>query len=193
MLTLRVASRDDGECLSRIYAHYVNTSPISYEYVAPTVEEFSERIAHKLEKYPFIVALLDGEPIGYAYASQYRERAAFDWCVELSVYVSRHHLGRGIGTALYTALLELLRLQNIVVAYSAITLPNDQSIALHSKMGFDLAGVFKASGYKMEQWWELAWYQKQLNPLTCPPPAVIPFPQLDAEAVASVLKKSERN
>ena len=193
MLTLRVASPDDAACLSQIYAHYVETSSISYEYVAPTAEEFADRISHKLEKYPYIVALLDGEPVGYAYASEYRERAAYGWCVELSVYVSRYFPGRGIGSVLYTALLELLRLQNIVVAYSAITLPNDASIALHEKMGFSPAGVFHASGYKMGQWWELAWYQKQLNPLLCPPPAVIPFPSLDAETVNSVLKLSERN
>lgn len=193
MLTLRIASPHDAECLSQIYAYYVDTSSISYEYVAPTVEEFSSRISHKLEQYPYIVAELDGKPVGYAYASQYRERAAYGWCVELSVYVSRHCIGRGVGTALYTALLELLRLQNIVIAYSAITLPNDASIALHEKMGFTLAGRFHASGYKMGQWWELAWYQKQLNPMQCPPPAVIPFPQLDTEAVNSALKLPERN
>ncbi len=193
MLTLRIATPRDGDVLSEIYAYYVDTSSISYEYVAPTVEEFAARIAHKLEKYPYIVALLDGEPVGYAYASEYRERAAYGWCVELSVYVSRHCTGRGVGTALYTALLELLRLQNIVIAYSAITLPNDASIALHEKMGFRPAGRFHASGYKMGQWWELAWYEKQLNPLICPPPDVIPFPQLDTETVNSVLKLSERS
>ncbi len=193
MLTLRVAPPSDGAVLSEIYAHYVETSSISYEYVAPDAEEFSARIAHKLEKYPFIVAQLDGVPVGYAYASEYRERAAYGWCVELSVYVSRHCTGHGVGTALYTALLELLRLQNIVVAYSAITLPNHASIALHEKMGFSLAGRFHASGYKMGQWWELAWYEKQLNPLRCPPPDVIPFPCLAAETVNSVLKLSERS
>lgn len=193
MLTLRIASPADGAALSEIYAYYVNTSAISYEYIAPTAAEFSERISHKTQKYPYIVALLDGEPVGYAYASEYRERAAYGWCVELSVYVSRHSVGHGIGTALYTALLELLRLQNIVVAYSAITLPNDASIALHEKMGFTLAGRFHASGYKMGNWWELAWYEKQLNPLLCPPPAVIPFPCLAVETVNSVLKLSERS
>lgn len=193
MLTLRVASPEDGAVLSEIYAYYVDTSAISYEYVAPTAAEFSERISHKLEKYPFIVAELDGVPVGYAYASEYRERAAYDWCVELSVYVSRHCTSRGVGTALYTALPELLRLQNVVSAYSAITIPNDASIALHEKMGFSFVGKFHASGYKMGKWWELCWYEKQLNPLVSDPPAVIPFPQLDAQAVQTILKNAERS
>ena len=106
MLTLRVATPADGAVLSEIYAYYVNTSAISYEYVAPDAKEFAERIAHKLEKYPYIVAELDGKPVGYAYASEFRERAAYAWCVELSVYVDRSCRGRGVGSTLYTALLD---------------------------------------------------------------------------------------
>ena len=191
-LTLRVATPEDGTVLSDIYAHYVNTSAISYEYVAPDAAEFSARIAHKMKKYPYIVVELDGTPVGYAYASEFRERAAYAWCVELSVYVRDGVTGRGVGTALYTALLELLRLQNVVTAYSAITPPNDASVALHEKMGFDLVGRFHASGYKMGQWWELLWYEKILNPLTQEPPKVTPFPDLDRDTVASVLKKAQR-
>ena len=192
MLTLRVATPEDGAILSDIYAHYVNTSAISYEYIAPDAAEFSARISHKLEKYPYIVAELDGVPVGYAYASEFRERAAYAWCVELSVYVSRDVTGHGVGTALYSALLQLLRLQNVVTAYSAITPPNDASVALHEKMGFDFAGKFHASGYKMGKWWDLLWYEKVLNPLTEDPPAVIPFPRLNPDTVASVLKNAQR-
>ena len=191
-LTLRVATPEDGAVLSDIYAHYVNTSAISYEYIAPDAAEFSARIAHKTQKYPYIVAELDGTPVGYAYASEFRERAAYAWCVELSVYVRDGVTGHGVGTALYTALLELLRLQNVVTAYSAITPPNDASVALHEKMGFDLAGKFHASGYKMGKWWDLLWYEKVLTPLTETPPAVIPFPHLDRNTVASVPKNAQR-
>ena len=191
-LTLRVATPEDGAVLSEIYAHYLNTSAISYEYIAPDAAEFSARIAHKMQKYPYIVAELDGTPVGYAYASEFRERAAYAWCVELSVYVRDGVTGHGVGTALYTALLEFLRLQNVVTAYSAITPPNDASVALHEKMGFDLAGKFHASGYKMGKWWDLLWYEKVLTPLTETPPAVIPFPHLDRNTVASVLKNAQR-
>ncbi len=192
MLTLRIATPEDGAPLSEIYAYYVNTSAISYEYVAPTAAEFSERITHKLEKYPYIVAELDGRPVGYAYASEFRERAAYAWCAELSVYISRDCRGSGVGTALYTALLELLRLQGVVTVYSAITPPNDASIALHEKMGFDFAGRFHGSGFKMGKWWELVWYEKILNPMDAAPAPVTPFPALDGETVAQVLRSSER-
>ena len=192
MLFLRVATPQDGAVLSEIYAYYVNTSAISYEYVAPTAVEFSERIAHKLEKYPFIVAELDGVPIGYAYASEFRERAAYAWCVELSVYVDRNCRGCGVGSALYAALLELLRLQGVVTAYSAITPPNDASIALHEKMGFTFAGRFHGSGFKLGKWWELVWYEKLLRPLDSTPAPVTPFPALSAEAVQGILSSSER-
>lgn len=192
MLTLRVATPQDGAVLSDIYAYYVDTSAISYEYVAPNAREFSERIAHKLEKYPYIVAELDGVPVGYAYASEFRERAAYAWCVELSVYVSRDCRGQGVGTALYAALLELLRLQGVVTAYSAITPPNEASVALHEKMGFDFAGKFHASGFKMGKWWDLLWYEKVLCELSSAPPAVTPFPELSTETVQRVLRASER-
>lgn len=192
MLTLRVATPEDGTVLSEIYAHYVNTSAISYEYIAPDAAEFSARIAHKLEKYPYIVAELDGTPVGYAYASEFRERAAYAWCVELSVYVRDGVTGQGVGTALYTALLQLLRLQGVVTAYSAITPPNDASIALHEKMGFTQVGRFHGSGFKLGQWWELVWYEKLLNSLDSAPAPVIPFPTLDAPAVDGILRQSER-
>lgn len=190
MLSLRIATPADGDALSEIYAYYVNTSAISYEYVAPTAEEFSHRIAHKLESYPYIAALLDGVPVGYAYASRFRERAAYDWCVELSVYVSRHCHARGIGTALYTALLELLRMQGVVAAYSAVTPPNDASFALHKRLGFEQVGYFHASGYKMGQWWDLCWFEKLLCPLTDRHDPIIPFPRLDKAAVEQVLNDS---
>ena len=193
MLSLRVATPVDGAMLSEIYAYYVDTSAISYEYVAPDAKEFAERIAHKLEKYPYIVAELDGKPVGYAYASEFRERAAYAWCVELSVYVDRSCRGRGVGSTLYTALLELLRLQGVVTAYSAITPPNDASIALHEKMGFSLVGRFHASGFKLGKWWELVWYEKVLCPLDSAPAPITPFPQLSAETVQLVLQNSQRS
>ena len=192
MLTLRVATPEDGALLSEIYAHYVNTSAISYEYIAPDAAEFSGRISHKLEKYPYIVAELDGTTVGYAYASEFRERAAYAWCVELSVYVRDGVTGQGVGTALYTALLDILRMQGVVTVYSAITPPNDASVALHEKMGFDLVGRFHGSGFKLGRWWELLWYEKLLSPLDSVPAPVTPFSALDSHAITDILRRSER-
>ena len=111
MITLRKATPNDGDSLAKIYQHYVEDTAVTFEYVAPTGKEFAERIAHKTEKYPFIVAEEDGRPVGYAYASEYRERAAYSWDVETSVYVDVDHRGRGIGKKLYAALEKLLKAQ----------------------------------------------------------------------------------
>lgn len=104
MITLRKATPADGNTLAAIYKHYVENTAITFEYVAPTGDEFAERIAHKTEKYPFIIAEEDGRPIGYAYASEYRERAAYSWDVETSVYVDVEHQGRGASAEDYMPL-----------------------------------------------------------------------------------------
>ena len=100
MITLRKATPEDGAALAAIYKHYVENTAVTFEYIAPTGEDFAGRIAHKTEKYPFLIAEEDGKPIGYAYASEYRERAAYSWDVETSVYVDLQHQGLGIGKRL---------------------------------------------------------------------------------------------
>ena len=139
MIKLRIADKNDAQQLAPIYAYYVENTAISFEYSAPTVEEFESRILHKLEKYPFIVAAENGRCIGYAYASQFRERESYDWSVELSVYVDKEHLKKGVGTRLYGALLELLpcRILRLPTRLShcriqAVLLCTSGSVSFHS-------------------------------------------------------------
>jgi phosphinothricin acetyltransferase len=124
MITLRIATPHDGAALAKIYEYFVDNTTITFEYAPPSEEEFSERIAHKLEKYPYIVAEENGIPIGYAYAAEFRERAAYNWDTELSVYVAPHKHRAGVGKRLYSALTEILREQNFVNLYAWITTPN---------------------------------------------------------------------
>ena len=189
MITLRQATKNDGEALAAIYKHYVENTAITFEYVAPTSEEFAQRIAHKSEKYPFIIAEEDGRPVGYAYASEYRERAAYSWDVETSVYLDLEHQGRGIGKRLYSALEEILKLQNVVNLYACITYPNEQSIAMHESMGYKFIGRFHAAGFKMGEWHDVIWLEKQISFPEKPLP-VIPYPELDTNAVNQIFEKT---
>ncbi len=187
MIDLRIATKEDGAAIAAIYAHYVENTAITFEYVAPDAEEFGKRITHKLEKYPFIVAEADKKIVGYAYADTFRERAAFGWCAELSVYVDRNETGKGIGQRLYAALVDILRLQGVCSVVAAITVPNEKSIALHEKMGFRCVGEMKRVGFKLGTWHDMAWYEKQIK-CTDPPLAVIPFGELDGEKINEILE-----
>lgn len=186
MINLRVANISDAKALSVIYKYYVENTTISFEYTAPDVNEFSKRITDKLEKYPFIVAEEDGCVIGYAYASAFRERAAYGWGAELSVYIDKNKRHHGIGTRLYTALIDILKLQNFVSLYAGVTTPNPASAALHEKFGFNVVGTYHAVGYKKEQWLDVVWYEKTIGDL-CSPSPIIPFPNLSKTIVDKIL------
>ena len=188
MINLRIATRDDGAALAAIYAYYVENTAITFEYVAPNADEFGERIAHKLEKYPYIVAEENGRAVGYAYADMYRERAAFNWSCELSVYLDKNEVGKGIGKRLYGALEELLRLQGFVSVVASITYPNEASASLHEKMGFTHLGTMHDIGFKLGRWLDLMWFEKRISNAAHPLP-VVPFPELDSEKITAVLEK----
>jgi phosphinothricin acetyltransferase len=174
--------RDAAACLA-IYAPFVTGSPVSFESVAPSVSEFAERIAHYSRTHPFIAAEDDGTVAGFAYACPHRERAAYRWTAETSVYVDADYRGRGVGAALYEQLLSLLRSQGIRLALGGVTLPNDASIALHRRCGFVQIGVYPSVGWKAGAWRDVAWLACDLNPKADhepgPPPEPGPPTQLD--------------
>ena len=113
-MKIRIAKEEDAEALLAIYAPYIEHTVITYEYDVPTVEEFRGRIRHVLERYPYLVAELNGEICGYAYASAFHDRPAGGWNVETSIYVDQNKKGMGIGTALYDKLEKILKRQNIL-------------------------------------------------------------------------------
>ena len=186
MIKLRIATPNDGAALADIYRHYVTDTTVSFEYKAPSTEEFSERIAHKLEKHPYIVAELDGKPIGYAYASDFRERAAYAWDTELSVYVSREMQHTGVGHMLYSALIRILKAQNFANLYAWITNPNPISESFHRSMGFEKICDIPATGYKMGEWHNVSWYQMRIAGMDEPKP-IVPFPELDKDEVKRLI------
>ena len=130
----------------------------------------AERIRTTSERLAWLVLEDGGAIAGYAYGSRHRERAAYGWAVDVTVYVAPTHRRKGVGRALYTSLLELLRLLGYFKVYAVITLPNPSSIGLHEAVGFEPVGVFKGVGYKLGSWRDVAHYQRALQPERQDPP-----------------------
>jgi L-amino acid N-acyltransferase YncA len=161
--TIRLATPDDAEQVQAIYAPYCHT-PISFETELPSVEEMRGRLAKVLGQYPWLLCEDGGEVLGYTYATQHRERAAYRWSVDTTVYVRQGRQRRGVGRALYTSLLAVLPLQGYVNAYAGVTLPNPASVGLHEAMGFQPVGVYRQVGFKCGSWHDVAWFQRPLQP-----------------------------
>ncbi len=162
MAKLRFATTDDTKQILSIYKHYIENTAITFECDTPTEVDFAMRVKTISDSYPYIVATLNKKVIGYAYATRFRERKAYDWVVETSVYIDVKHKGKGLGKKLYKRLLELLTEQGFVMAYACVTCPNFTSDALHSRLGFSKIGIFSNSGYKFDTWHDTVWYEKQL-------------------------------
>ena len=179
VLTIRTAVEHDAEALLQIYAPYVKKTAITFEYDVPSVEEFAGRISKVLQKYPYLVAEVNGEPVGYAYAGPFKERAAYDWAVETTVYVREDMKKSGIGRALYTALEEALLAQGILNMNACIAFPETEdeyltrdSVKFHEKMGFETAGRFHKCGCKFGRWYDMVWMEKLIGEHVENPPAV---------------------
>jgi phosphinothricin acetyltransferase len=167
-MTIRMATFDDAEQVQAIYAPYCHT-PISFELESPSVEEMRGRLAKVLSHYPWLVLEDDGDVLGYAYATLHRERPAYRWSVDTSVYVRQRRQRQGVGRALYTSLLAMLPLQGFVNAYAGVTLPNAASVGLHEAIGFKRVGVYRQVGFKCGSWHDVAWFQRPLQALSGEP------------------------
>src|SRR5262249_44531127 len=140
--------------------------------------------------YPWLIFEDDGRVLGYAYASAHRTRRAYDWSVDVSVYVASEARGRRIGRRVYSALFELLAAQGFVAAFAGIALPNTASVALHEAMGFERLGVYRNAGYKLGAWRDVGWWQRAIVDPPNPPQTPIALPSLLAsrpEIVAAAL------
>ncbi|MFH0373054.1 MULTISPECIES: GNAT family N-acetyltransferase [Streptococcus] len=162
MITIRNAEIADSGALVAIYAPYVEQTAITFETQVPTVSEFEARIRKVREKFPYLIAEEGGRIVGYAYAGTYYARAAYDWTVELSVYLDQSARGKGIGSLLYDRLEEELIARGFKNFLACIALPNPASIALHEKRGYEQVAHFKKVGYKFDKWHDIIWLQKSL-------------------------------
>ncbi|MBB5888168.1 GNAT family N-acetyltransferase [Lactovum miscens] len=160
----RLARGEDAPNLLKIYKPYVEKTAITFEYEVPSIEEFRQRIIKISSIFPYIIVMDDNDKIiGYAYANRYRERKAYDWVVELSIYIDENECGNHVGYKLYKRLLNTLTFLNYQRAYACITYPNKLSHSFHEKFGFREIGVMEKSGYKFNQWWGVEWMDLALQ------------------------------
>ena len=168
-LTLRVATPADAAGCAAIYAPYVHDTAITFEEVAPTASEMRRRIVARLATHTWLVAEDEGRLLGYAYAAPFRERSAFRWSCETTVYVDGEHHRGGVGRALYSRLLGQLGDRGFRTAVGVIALPNEPSIRLHESLGFRTVGVLPSIGYKLGAWHDVAWLACQVGDPGTPP------------------------
>lgn len=184
-IRIRTAGIHDAQALLEIYAPYVRNTAITFEYEVPKLADFQKRIENTLKKYPYIVAEADGEILGYAYTGAFKERAAYDWSTEVSIYVKEDKRGLGIGRRLYEALEEISHAQHILNLNACIAcsdtedayLTND-SVTFHSHMGYTMVGKFHQCGYKFGRWYDMVWMEKMVGEHPADPAPVILFPDL---------------
>jgi L-amino acid N-acyltransferase YncA len=171
-VALRLATKDDAAAVAEIYRPFVASTPISFEIEPPDAQEMQRRIDSTLPTHAWLICEHRGDVVGFAYAGRHRERAAYQWSVDTSVYVHSAFHRRGIGCGLYTSLFRILVAQGFVSAYAGITLPNKNSVALHESAGFESIGVYRNAGFKLGQWYAVGWWQRALlaPPATPSPP-----------------------
>jgi L-amino acid N-acyltransferase YncA len=160
---VRLATEADSTSILEIYAPFITDTVITFEYEVPTVTEFGNKITNIQRKYPWLICEVNGSVVGYAYASQFNERAAYDWSVDFSVYIKPQYHRKRIGKALYFALLELLKLQGYYNAYAGVTLPNIKSESLHKSFGFKPVGIYQNVGYKFGNWHDVKWFELKIQ------------------------------
>ena len=177
-MLIRLATLDDAEAVRDIYAPFCGNSPVSFETLAPSVEEMRERIEKTLQILPWIVAEREGLVAGYAYASRHKERAAYVWSVELVGLYPSDREASGVGRILYTSLFASLELQGFYNVLAGVTIPNPGSVGLHEAMGFKPVGVYSGIGYKCGAWHDVVWLQRSLRERI-----LVPAPPLDFETV----------
>ena len=175
---VRLATPDDGPSCAAIYAPYVTGTVISFELEPPDGAEMAGRIGRIQARTPWVVVELDGDVRGYAYGSRHRDRPAYDWTVETTVYVDAGFHGRGLGRTAMTALLAVLRRQGFHLAVAGITPPNPGSVGLHRALGFERIGKFDAIGWKFGAWQGVEWFGLELGERAAAPEPVCPLPDL---------------
>jgi phosphinothricin acetyltransferase len=156
--SIRIATPEDAAAIAAIYAPYVLETTISFETEAPDAAEIAQRMTKAAGRYPWLVHAAADEVLGYAYASAHRDRSAYRWSVDVSVYLDPRAHRRGIGRGLYQRLLRILELQGFHGAYAGIALPNAASIGLHEACGFTPVGVYREVGYKFGAWRDVGWW-----------------------------------
>ncbi|ODT30355.1 MAG: GNAT family N-acetyltransferase [Kaistia sp. SCN 65-12] len=176
---MRVATPDDGGALAEIYGPIVRDTSISFETDPPTGEIMAQRVESTTATHPYLAATRSGRLVGYAYASKHRERAAYRWSVDVTIYVAPDAHRSGVGRALYGPLLSILRAQGFRNAFAGIALPNAGSVGLHEALGFAPVGIYRNVGFKHGSWHSVGWWGLELADGLETPGEPVAFPDID--------------
>lgn len=184
-IKVRIAHPDDAKELLSLYTPYVENTAITFEYNVPSEDEFRQRIINTLKKYPYLVTEKGGEILGYTYAGTFKNRPAYDWSVETTIYLKQDKKRLGIGRLLYEALEKALKVQGILNANACIAVPKStdshltmDSIYFHQHIGYSMVGTFHNSGYKFNTWYDMVWMEKQIGNHTETQPPIKPFNEI---------------
>lgn len=177
MVQFRRALASDAHFIANTYRPFVEDGWASFEHIAPDEAEIRNRLNAAGDTYPWLIAEHD-EPLAYAYASPHRSRQAYETSVDTTIYCAPSSQGKGIGTALYRMLLETLSRQNFVMAFAGIALPNEGSVALHQKLGFEPIGLYPNVGYKAGRWRSTQWWGKTLADPAATPNSIYPVSEI---------------
>lgn len=184
-IKIRIAVEADADQLLNIYAYYIEHSAITFEYTVPTVEEFADRIRCIIKNYPYLVAEKQGVIAGYAYAGKFKDRPAYDWAVETTVYVHQDYKKSGVGKLLYNALEHILAAQNILNLNACIACSEredeyltNNSIQFHEHLGYEVVGEFHQCGYKFGRWYNMVWMEKLIGSHLEKPPMIKRFEEV---------------
>lgn len=188
-VTIRLATLMDAPAMAAIYRPAVLDGVVSFEFTPPSASEMGSRMTETLKRTPWIVCETGNRVLGYAYAGIHNERAAYQWSVNVSVYVRKDVHRAGVGRALYTSLFAILMLQGFHNAYAGITLPNPASVGLHHAFGFTSVGVYRKVGYKFGAWHDVEWLERALVPHVTEPSPPTPLPELlDTPELAAAMR-----
>ena len=169
-IIIRDAKVTDAKAIQTIYTPYVETTAITFEYNVPSEEEFCRRIETVQQKYPWIVAMVNGKVVGYAYASAFKPRDAYQWAIETSIYVDINNKRSGIGRQLHEALEQRLKMQGILNMNACISFidPEDEyltqdSVRFHERLGYQRVAHFHQCGKKFNRWYDMIWMEKMIG------------------------------
>lgn len=174
-MRIRLATGEDAEMMLDIYAPYIENTTITFETEVPSIGSFRHRVEAYLQKFPWLVAEQDGVVIGYAYASAYRDREAYQWSCECSVYMHEQFKGTGVAAQLYKAVFQILTFQGFRNVYAVIGVPNERSEKFHARCGFEHFALYKDVGSKFGKWYDVGWWKLQLNSYDLQPPPPLYF------------------
>ena len=178
---IRDAQPADAPALAAIYRPSVEGRATSFELVTPDAAEMERRRTAIAAHAPWLVCERGAEVIGFAYAGRHRDRAAYQWSVDATVYVRHDSHRLGVGRALYTSLFAILRLQGFCAVHAGITLPNPGSVGLHEALGFRSVGVYPRVGWKLDAWHDVGWWQLELRDRSVAPPPLRPLDEVRAD------------